>query len=227
MARLPGYRSDSGAGVDLLGRQGEAVAIADLVTARSARPPLAVGVFGQWGEGKSQFLDLVETAVLARATRVGPGDAVTHSAVRQVRFNAWHYAEADLWASLVAELFAQLGRDTWPAWIATLTPKPPQQPGPWQHPLEGAITPTRAQRGTRLVTADLNLHDQATAAGLPLPERLTHWGPWDIPVGRLSFPTGPSVIHLASNDHSELRPENSKRRTRQQRAENDPLQQLS
>jgi predicted phage-related endonuclease len=28
--------------------------------------------------------------------------------VRQVQFNAWHYAETDLWASLVAELFAQL-----------------------------------------------------------------------------------------------------------------------
>ena len=28
--------------------------------------------------------------------------------VVQLRFNAWHYAETDLWASLVTELFAQL-----------------------------------------------------------------------------------------------------------------------
>jgi hypothetical protein len=33
---------------------------------------------------------------------------LAHQAVRQVRFNAWHYAETGLWASLVAELFAQL-----------------------------------------------------------------------------------------------------------------------
>lgn len=33
---------------------------------------------------------------------------LAHKAVRQVRFNAWQYAETDLWASLVAELFAQL-----------------------------------------------------------------------------------------------------------------------
>jgi hypothetical protein len=35
-------------------------------------------------------------------------DELTHRAVRQVWFNAWHYAETDLWASLVAELFRQL-----------------------------------------------------------------------------------------------------------------------
>jgi hypothetical protein len=108
---LPEYRSDTVAGLDLLDRQREAVAIADLVTARAAQPPLAVGVFGQWGESKSQFLELVGEAVRARAAGVGADDPVTHGAVRQVRFNAWHYAEADLWASPVAELFAQLGRD--------------------------------------------------------------------------------------------------------------------
>src|SRR4051794_41653714 len=40
----------------------------------------------------------------------GMGDDVLHGAVRQVWFNAWHYAETDLWASLVAELFEQLNR---------------------------------------------------------------------------------------------------------------------
>ena len=40
--------------------------------------------------------------------RDDPDDRLTHSAVRQVHFNAWHYAETDLWASLVTELFSQM-----------------------------------------------------------------------------------------------------------------------
>ena len=82
-----------------------AVAVANLMTSKSARPPLAVGVFAQWGEGKSQFLELIHTAVAARSAAAGPDDPIAHGAVRQVRFNAWQYAEADLWASLVAEVF--------------------------------------------------------------------------------------------------------------------------
>ena len=102
------YTSDSGEAVDRLDRRRDAAALADLITAKSAPPPLAVGVFGQWGDGKSLFLDMVESAVSDRAKSARPGDPVTHHFVRQIRFNAWHYAETDLWASLVAELFTQL-----------------------------------------------------------------------------------------------------------------------
>jgi WD40 repeat protein len=108
--RVSGYVSDAASGRDLLDRSREAVALADVITARSAQPPLAVGVFGQWGEGKSQFLDLLQAAVAQRTAAAGSTDPIAHGAVRQVRFNAWHYAEADLWASLVAELFAQMSR---------------------------------------------------------------------------------------------------------------------
>ena len=103
--RLPSYRSDATAPVDELSRAGDAVALAELVTAVTAKPPLAVGLFGDWGEGKSHFLELLQQQVAATAR---PDNLLAHSAVRQVRFNAWHYAETDLWASLVAELFAQL-----------------------------------------------------------------------------------------------------------------------
>ncbi|MFI0937688.1 P-loop NTPase fold protein [Streptomyces sp. NPDC021020] len=103
--RLPAYRSDAPAAVDELARAEDARALADLVTARSARPPLAVGLFGDWGEGKSHFLGLLQQEV-ARVARTG--DPLAHQAVRQIRFNAWHYAETGLWASLVAEMFAQL-----------------------------------------------------------------------------------------------------------------------
>jgi len=103
--RLPGYRSDVAAGRDELARSVEAAAVAELVTARSVLPPLAVGLFGDWGEGKSHFLDLLHARVAAAAR---PGNLLAHQHVRQVRFNAWHYAETDLWASLVGEMFGQL-----------------------------------------------------------------------------------------------------------------------
>ncbi|MFD4601860.1 P-loop NTPase fold protein [Streptomyces sp. NPDC058464] len=103
--RLPGYRSDGfgGRAADELDRDGEARAVAELVTSRSARPPLAVGLFGDWGEGKSHFLDL-----LAQQVEEVSGSQLACTYVRQVRFNAWHYAETSLWASLVTEMFAQL-----------------------------------------------------------------------------------------------------------------------
>ncbi|MGH3622855.1 MAG: P-loop NTPase fold protein, partial [Sciscionella sp.] len=60
-----------------------------------------------WGEGKSHFLGLLQRQVKAIAR---PDNPLAHDAVRQVWFNAWHYAETDLWASLVAELFSQLAQ---------------------------------------------------------------------------------------------------------------------
>jgi WD40 repeat protein len=104
---LPSYQSGFEAGEesrDLLGREKEARALAELICTKSARPPLAIGLFGDWGEGKSHFIHQISDQV-----GTFKGDWV-HRAVRQVHFNAWHYAETDLWASLVAELFEQLSQ---------------------------------------------------------------------------------------------------------------------
>ena len=114
LVSLPGYRSDVGGESDRLARGAEAAALAELITARSARPPLAIGIFGDWGEGKSHFLGQLRSQVQDRSQHVVFGDELTHRAVRQVWFNAWHYAETDLWASLVAELFRQLAVPTEP-----------------------------------------------------------------------------------------------------------------
>ena len=110
--RLPGYRSDDPTDPDRLGREPEAIALAEMITARSAHPPLAIGLFGDWGAGKTHFMGRIAHHVQQLAAQVKPDDPLTHSAVRQVRFNAWHYAETDLWASLVSELFSQLASGT-------------------------------------------------------------------------------------------------------------------
>jgi WD40 repeat protein len=168
VSRVPRYRSDTGAGGDLLGRSVDAVALADVIISRSAQPPLAVGLFGQWGEGKSHFLQMLAEQVQQRAAAAGPNDPIAHGAVRQVRFNAWHYAETDLWASLVAELFAQLSN------------APTKEAAAAEQRQQSRLTAelvTARRLQEQLVTADARLADlQAARAGrgwdaLPEPAR--------------------------------------------------------
>lgn len=92
----------------------EAAAFADMVVAKPFRPPLAVGIFGDWGSGKSYFMRMLYDAVadnrqryaLARQT----GGITFCQNVVQIRFNAWHYAEEHLWASLVDHIFTSLNQ---------------------------------------------------------------------------------------------------------------------
>ena len=91
-----------------------------MVTATEFEPPLAVGIFGDWGSGKSFFMRLLHDAVDDRARQaeedlnsgIVPTEGVRfYSKVVQIRFNAWHYAETNLWASLVDHIFVRL--DKW------------------------------------------------------------------------------------------------------------------
>lgn len=101
---------------DRLGVGDEAKAFARLAAARAFRPPLAVGVFGDWGSGKSFFMRLMyehlELLASGKPNAAAPeaGDAAFHTDIVQVRFNAWHYVETNLWASLVDHLFSELDR---------------------------------------------------------------------------------------------------------------------
>ncbi|MEU3624855.1 hypothetical protein BS329_18070 [Amycolatopsis coloradensis] len=82
VARLPSYRSDTAEDSDALSRAEDAVAVAELIVARTARPPLAIGLFGDWGEGKSHFLELLrrEVRVTATSPRHSPRDHAPEAA---------------------------------------------------------------------------------------------------------------------------------------------------
>lgn len=76
------------------------------VIADAATPmPLSVGVFGEWGAGKSYFMGLLRSEVehLSGSARE---PYLPH--IVQIGFNAWHYADTNLWASLGDEIFRQL-----------------------------------------------------------------------------------------------------------------------
>ncbi|MFD4639086.1 P-loop NTPase fold protein [Lentzea sp. NPDC058436] len=99
-----GYRADDEGGADRLGIEADVAMLADLVASRLISPPLSIGLFGRWGSGKSFFLRQLEQRVDDLSHR----HPVYCSSVRQIRFNAWHYVEADLWASLATHIFDTL-----------------------------------------------------------------------------------------------------------------------
>lgn len=94
---------------DQLGVADDVRALAEVVCLREPGPPLAVGLFGDWGSGKSTFMNLLEAAIDELTAREsGKLAHVFVEKVVHVRFNAWHYNDANLWASLTSEFFGQL-----------------------------------------------------------------------------------------------------------------------
>lgn len=98
---------------DPLQTNADVVAMARLVCHEGADPPISIGVFGGWGSGKSTFMEALQRHV----TRLSdPGLAADQPPdgphfvfpIVQIRFNAWQFADANLWASLTAEFFDQL-----------------------------------------------------------------------------------------------------------------------
>jgi KAP family P-loop domain len=100
---------------DLVGIRAEVDAFAYLIASRRLTPPLAVGLFGDWGGGKSYFLRSIQRRVdeligggVASATRPS-ADLPFYSSIVQVEYDAWQYVEGDLWSSLLEHLFRNLG----------------------------------------------------------------------------------------------------------------------
>ena len=110
---VAGFMTDYWDGRDLLGITRDVNALASLVAAYKVEPPLAIGLFGEWGSGKSHFMRQMKKRVekLSRHARKSPlpqKDVGYYKNIVQIEFNAWHYIEGNLWASLVDHIFANL-----------------------------------------------------------------------------------------------------------------------
>jgi KAP-like P-loop domain-containing protein len=115
---MAGYSADTDDWDDKLGITPDVEMLADLVASRLIKPPLSIGLFGNWGSGKSFFMrqmrgrirELADAAAAEEKAKGRHGRSVSSycSGVRQITFNAWHYAEANLWASLAAHIFDNL-----------------------------------------------------------------------------------------------------------------------
>lgn len=118
--QIPNAQNDSAdREQDLLDVEEEAKAFARLIASTSFEPPLAIGVFGPWGSGKTFFMNQIEKAIRklvqhkvngveGQATQDTPS---FHDKIVRIPFNAWHYMEANVWASLVDVIFKDL--DAW------------------------------------------------------------------------------------------------------------------
>jgi KAP family P-loop domain len=89
----------------------EADAFAYLIASKALVPPLAIGLFGNWGSGKSFLMAKIRTRVgqlthLAQAA--GAGEVQVWGNVAHIEFNAWQYVESNLWAALLDRIFASL-----------------------------------------------------------------------------------------------------------------------
>ncbi|MGH3112792.1 MAG: P-loop NTPase fold protein, partial [Gaiellaceae bacterium] len=115
---VPAYQADqphaeTAGPADLVGIHAEVDAFAYLIASRALTPPLAVGLFGDWGSGKSFFLRSLQRRIdtLVNDPAAGQrtqGELPFYQHVVQIEFNAWQYVEGDLWASLVEHLFQNL-----------------------------------------------------------------------------------------------------------------------
>jgi len=112
--------NDEPTGRDLLGIEEEVHAMAEALVLRDASPPLAVGILGGWGTGKSFVMHLMQqkmTEIRTRKIKKGwpeneddPNVNIFAGHIYQIRFNAWTYAKSNLWASLMQTIFFELNR---------------------------------------------------------------------------------------------------------------------
>jgi len=113
VAALASYDADAVANRDLVGIERVVDAFAYLMAARTLHPPLAIGLFGEWGSGKSFLMAAIRRRVDeitqgARQSGRGLAELGVFKRVVQIEFNAWHYVEGNLWASLVDHILSNL-----------------------------------------------------------------------------------------------------------------------
>ncbi len=93
---------------DRLNLAHEVERFARLLVACDVKPPISLGLFGNWGSGKSFFMRLIKNRVdeLTKSDKTKTYVAK----VVQIDFNAWHYVDSNLWASLAVRIFDGLAQ---------------------------------------------------------------------------------------------------------------------
>ncbi len=110
---VPGFDADDLLGPDKLGIMDDVRTLSAVIMAERWKPPLSIGLFGDWGSGKSFFIEkmLAYISLLAsksRDARKMGEPTVFVSEVAQIRFNAWHFIDTNLWASMVLRIYEGL-----------------------------------------------------------------------------------------------------------------------
>jgi KAP family P-loop domain len=103
--RRAGYSTETDEGEDKLGIDNEARSFARLILDRNVNAPLSIGLLGDWGSGKSFFIEQIKLQIAALQRQKRPE---FFENVIEIEFNAWHASDANLWASLVTYIFDEI-----------------------------------------------------------------------------------------------------------------------
>lgn len=96
--------SDKSSDNDLLSREMYANILARHIVKKNVQTPLNIGIFGEWGEGKSSFLNLMESKLNDLNNKDYRHMCESHI----VRFNAYEYNEKNkIWSSILSKLFQE------------------------------------------------------------------------------------------------------------------------
>lgn len=107
---------------DWIGIRPDVEALSTMVSVNRIEPPLSIAILGDWGSGKTFLMRKVQERVRLleaigdeqrkEAEAEGSTAAAERprycSSILQIEFNAWHYTESNLWASLVNHIFDRL-----------------------------------------------------------------------------------------------------------------------
>jgi hypothetical protein len=101
---------------DRLDIESDVRTLCTLLAAKQVVPPLSVGLFGDWGSGKSFFMQRMQRTIaeLSERSRHAANEgreSYLCENIKQITFNAWHYVDANLWASLITQVFDGLVDD--------------------------------------------------------------------------------------------------------------------
>lgn len=102
---IASQNNDTPKGEDSLDIASDVNALSKLIAYKQLQPPLSIGLFGEWGSGKSFFMHEIHKKVDSLSNS---NHNIFYQNIVHIEFNAWHYSDSNLWASLVSKIFNTL-----------------------------------------------------------------------------------------------------------------------
>lgn len=104
-SKIANITRDADKGTDYLDIRKDVTAFAKVIASSNFSPPLAIALFGQWGTGKSFFMEKLRDKIDSLSKQ---NSDIYQSGIAQIHFNAWSYLDTNLFASFVSEVFEKL-----------------------------------------------------------------------------------------------------------------------